>query len=105
MAISVTKLDGVHGNTNVWDFAYSGDPLLTVVFTLRQGPNKVILSKDLSGGVTLIDGGYRVTLQPLDTSAMERVLHLFTFDLKGTTSLGVVTTLYQGPLYLFSNVT
>jgi len=102
--ISVTKLDAVHGNTNVFDFAYSGDPLLTVLFTVRSG-SKIILSKDLSDGIGLIDEGYRVTLQPADTSDLERVLHVFTFDLRATTALGVVTTLFQGPIYIFSNVT
>lgn len=104
MPISVTKLDAVRGDSNAWHFSYTGEALAQVTFTAASGNRKFLITKSLSDGITPIDGGFRVALRPSDTSSLDPVLHVFNFDLEGITPLGDVYTLFQGPLYIFTDV-
>lgn len=104
MPISVTKLDAVRGDSNAWNFSYTGEALSQVTFTVASGNKKTLIVKTLSDGITPIEGGYRVVLRPIDTSDLDPVLHVFSYDLEGITPLGDVYTLFQGPLYIFTDV-
>lgn len=101
MAVTVTKLNAVRGDTNVFSFAYSGDTPTSVFFEARLSTGALLCGKSLGFGIVAVDGGYQVTLESADTSSLTSILHVLLYSLKVVTTGGSTTTLYQGSLFVF----
>ena len=106
--ITATKLDAVRGDTNIYTFSYGGEGSLlpaSVVFQITTPEGKVFY-ESTSVGIAFSPGsGYTVTLSPSVTQNLQPVLHVFNYSLRITTVDGLVKTIFQGPLYIFTNIT
>ncbi len=106
MAVTSTKLDAIRGDTNTLRLPFPLDLAPVVArFSVRLSNRPTtVIEKNLGAGVTWDTQGFYVTLDPWDTEVLPRMLHVLPYELELTLQDGSVKTIFQGPLYVFTDI-
>ena len=104
MAVTITRLNAVRGDTNTWNFIFTSyEDALSILFTAKIA-DKTIFQKTLGDGISIAENGITATVGPLDTYGLEEVLTTLRYDIQVTWASGRVETIFAGPIFVYPDV-